>query len=172
MRTLARQLEAAEATLEQRVIRAPHDGVVTDVHVQPGQHVNIGDVVMAVVDESDPGLEIVAFLPGADRPQLEPGMPMRLSLAGFEYAYQDVVVEEISEGVVGPAEAGRMLGPQLADTLPLGGGVVMVRARLPGRTFVSDDEVYPFHDGMGGEVDVRLDAETILEMLIPALGEL
>lgn len=172
VRTLKRQLDSAEASLEQRVVRAPHDGIVTDVHVQAGQHVNMGDVVMAVVDESDPGLEVVAFLPGADRPQIEPGMPMRLSLAGFEYAYQDVIVEEISEGVVGPSEAKRMLGPQLADTLPLGGGVVMVRARLAGQTFVSDDEVYPFHDGMGGEVDVRLDAETILEMLIPALKEL
>lgn len=172
VRALKRQLDAAEGTLEQRVVRAPHDGIVTDIHVQPGQHVNPGDVVMALVDERDPGLEVIAFLPGADRPQLQPGMPMRLSLSGFEYAYQDVIVEEISEGVVGPAEAGRMLGPQLADTLPIGGGVVMVRAHLPAPTFVSDDQVYPFHDGMDGEVDVRLDAETVLEMLVPALEEL
>lgn len=172
VRSLRRQLDAAKGTLEQRVVRAPHDGIVTDVHVQPGQHVNSGDVVMAVVDERDPGLEVVAFLPGADRPQLQPGMSMRLSLSGFEYAYQEVIVEEISEGVVGPAEAKRMLGTQLGDTVLIGGGVVMVRGRLPAATFVSDDQVYPFHDGMDGEVDVRLDAETILEMLVPALEEL
>lgn len=170
---LRRQLDGAEAALEQRVLRAPHDGVVTDVAVDPGQHVDVGNAVMAVVDDSIGALELVAFLPGGDRPQIAPGMPMRLELDGFDYAYQDLVVLSVSEGVVGPHEAKRLLGPQLADTLPMGqGGVVMVRAKLPSTTFESDGQVYPYHDGMGGSVEVRLRDETILEMLIPALKEL
>lgn len=172
LRTLQRQLESAEAALEQRVVRAPTDGVVTDIGVEAGQHVDAGDAVMAIVDDRVAGLELVAFLPGGDRPQIEPGMPLRLELLGFDYAYQDVIVESITEGVVGPNEAKRMLGPQLADTLPLGGGVVMVRARLPTRTFVSDGTEYPYHDGMGGVAEVRMRDETILEMLVPALKEM
>ena len=169
---MRRQLDAAEAALEERVLRAPHDGIVTDIGVDEGQHLKIGDAVMAVVDDRIDALEVIAFLPGGDRPQIEPGMPMRIELQGFDYAYQDVTVETISEGVVGPGEAKRLLGPQLADTLPLGGGVVMVRARLPGTTFESDGVVYPYHDGMGGGAEVRLRDETVLEMLIPALREL
>ena len=170
---LRRQLDAAAAALEQRVLRAPRDGVVTDVGVDAGQHVDVGNAVMAVVDDSIGALELVAFLPGGDRPQIAPGMAMRLELDGFDYAYQDLVVLSVSEGVVGPHEAQRLLGEQLADTLPMGnGGVVMVRAQLTSPTFESDGNVYPYHDGMGGKVEVRLRDETILEMLIPALKEM
>jgi biotin carboxyl carrier protein len=172
VRTLKRQLEAAEAALEGRVIRAPHDGVVTDIGVALGQHVAPGDAVMAVVDHDAAGLELIAFLPGGDRPQIQPGMSLRLELQGFDYAWQDVVVGSISEGVIGPAEAKRILGPQLGDTLPIDRGVVMVRATLPSTTFESDGEVYPYHDGMGGVAEVRLRDETILEMIIPALKEM
>jgi multidrug efflux pump subunit AcrA (membrane-fusion protein) len=170
---LRRQLDAAAAALEQRVLRAPRDGVVTDIGVDAGQHVDVGNSVMAVVDDSIGALELVAFLPGGDRPQIAPGMAMRLELDGFDYAYQDLVVLTVSEGVVGPHEAKRLLGEQLADTLPIAnGGVVMVRAQLASPTFESDGNVYPYHDGMGGKVEVRLRDETILEMLIPALKEM
>ncbi|MBX7084203.1 MAG: HlyD family efflux transporter periplasmic adaptor subunit [Nannocystaceae bacterium] len=169
---LRRALEASVAALETRVIRAPHDGVVTDIAVTPGQHVAGGDAVLAVVDRNAPGLELVAFLPGGDRPQLQPGMALRLELGGFDYAWQDLAVGTISEGVVGAEEARRILGPQHADTLPLGGSVVMVRATLPSTTFESDGETYPYHDGMGGTAEVRLRDETLLELLVPALKEL
>jgi membrane fusion protein (multidrug efflux system) len=172
LRALQRQLEAAEAALESRVIRAPHDGIVTDIGVTKGQHVAPGDAVMAVVDPAASGLELVAFLPGGDRPQIQPGMSLRLELQGFDYAWQDVTVDSISEAVIGPNEAKRILGPQLGDTLPIGGGVVMVRATLPSPTFESDGEVYPYHDGMGGVAEVRLRDETILEMIMPALKEM
>ncbi len=170
--SLRRQLYAAEAILEQRVVRAPHAGVVSDIRVDPGQQVGIGDAVMAVVDDQAPGLEIIAFLPGGDRPLIEAGMPLRLELQGFDYAYQDLEVATITDGIVGPAEARRILGAQLADTLPMdGGGVIMVRATLPTATFVSDGSVYPYHDGMGGTAEVRTREETILEMIVPALKE-
>ncbi len=172
LRLLGRQRDVAEAALEQRVIRSPHDGVVTDVGATVGQHVDAGDAVMAVVDDHEAALEVVAFLPGGDRPQIEVGMPLRLELTGFDYAYQDVVVESITEGIVGPAEAKRMLGAQLADTLPLGGGLVMVRASLPTTSFTSGDRTFGYHDGMGGVAEVRMRDQTILEVLIPGFEEL
>ncbi len=172
LRLLGRQRDVAEAALEQRVIRSPHDGVVTDVGATVGQHVDAGDAVMAVVDDHESALEVVAFLPGGDRPQIEVGMPLRLELTGFDYAYQDVVVASIMEGIVGPAEAKRLLGDQLADTLPLGGGVVMVRASLPTTRFTSGDRTFGYHDGMGGTAEVRMRDQTILEVLIPGYEEL
>jgi membrane fusion protein (multidrug efflux system) len=172
LRLLGRERDGALAALEQRVVRAPHDGIVTDIAATAGQHVDAGDVVMSVVDDSKAGLEVVAFLPGGDRPQIEIGMPLRLELLGFDYAWQDVVVDTITEGVIGPAEAKRLLGPQLADTVQMGGGVVMVKARLTGTKFVSGGVEYPYHDGMGGTAEVRMRDETILEMLIPGFEEL
>ncbi|MEM6996088.1 MAG: HlyD family efflux transporter periplasmic adaptor subunit, partial [Myxococcota bacterium] len=171
VRGLKRQLEAAEAALEQRVVRAPSDGVVTDVNIDEGQQLKVGDAVMAVVDETAPGLELIAFMPGGDRPLIDVGMPLRLELLGFDYAYQDVVVESITDGIIGPAEARRILGAQLADTLPMDGGVVMIRASINATEFESDGVRYPYHDGMGGTAEVRTRDETILEMLVPALKE-
>ena len=97
---------------------------------------------------------------------------MRLELSNFKYAYQTAEVTSISDGVIGPAEAKRMLGPQLADTLPVQGSVVVVKGRLPSKTFTSDDKEYEYHDGMGGTAEIALKNETILEMMLPALKEL
>lgn len=172
LRSLRRQLEGSAARVEQRIIRAPHDGIVSDVAVDVGQHVAPGDIVMAVVEPDQGDIEVIAFVPGGDRPQLEVGMDIKLELSGFNYAYQDATVNAISEGVLGPAEAAKMLGPQLAGAFPIEGPVVMVRATLPTKTFESDGEVYPYHDGMGGVAQIRLRDETILEMIVPALKEL
>jgi hypothetical protein len=47
-----------------------------------------------------------------------------------------------------------------------------VRARLVGRTFVSDDETYRYHDGMGGTAEVKVRSERVLFALMPGLKRL
>lgn len=160
--------ERAAARLDERHARAPHAGVISDVRVRPGQHLDPGDVVLSLIrDDSDPA--VVAFLPGADRPQLRPGMRIRVELQGYKYAYQDLVIDSVSDEVVGPAEARRFLGSQYADTVAFAGPVVLVTMTLPSRTFDADGRTYTYHDGMQAIAEVRVRNERVITALIPGL---
>jgi hypothetical protein len=123
----------------------------------------------AVVRIEPAGGVLVAALPGEYRPLLRPGMPLRLELAGYRYAYQPLAIDTIEDRLVGPAEAQRALGPALA--LPAG-PVVLVRARLLASTFAADGGAYSYYDGMTGAVEVRLRSERILYTLVPGLNVL
>ncbi len=173
-RTLASmrvQRDRAKARLEQRVARAPSDGVVSDLRIRPGQHLQPGDVILSLVSDTA-DMSVIVLLPGSDRPQLRPGMTLRLELRGYRYAYQTLVIESVSDDVVGPSAARRYLGSRLADTLPIRGPVVLVKAKLPRRTFEADGETYYYHDGMQAVGEVRVRSERIITTLIPGLKKL
>lgn len=165
---LRAQKQLAESRLEERTLRAPTAGIVSDLRIRPGQHLSLGQSVLALTDD-DPELAIVALLPGNFRPLIEPGMPLRLELQGYAYAYLHLTVERVDAEVIGPTEARRVLGPGIGDAVPVEGSVVLVHARLPQRTFESDGETYFFHDGMFGTAEVRVRSEPILVTLVPGL---
>jgi hypothetical protein len=171
LRTLRLQLEQARTALDERSIRATAAGVISDIRVRAGQHVEPGDIAASVVDGSG-GLEVVALLPGEDRPQLEPGMPLRLELAGYRYAYQALTIDSVSAEVIAPSEAKRVVGAEVADGLHLGGPVVLVRGRLAGSQFEHDGKTYSYHDGMLGTAEVPVRTERILFALVPGLRRL
>jgi hypothetical protein len=157
--------------IELRQIHAPHPGTVSDLRVRAGQHIEVGDIVMSLVHD-DERRRVIALLPGGDRPQLHPGMSLRLELRGYRYAYQNLVIEEVSNEVIGPAEAQRFLGPQLQDAVTLPGPVVVVQASLPSKSFVAEDTTYDYHDGMLAVAEVRVRTESIVELFFPALKRL
>ena len=115
---------------------------------------------------------MIALLPGEYRPQLKPGMELRMELQGYRYAYQHLTVADVGSEVVGPAEARRYLGDEIADAATLGGPVVLVTARLPSLTFEAEGRTRRYHDGMWGKAEVRVRSEPILVALIPALKAL
>ena len=161
-------LEAAERALAARAVRAVSAGAVADVRVRRGQAILPGETLLAITRKgARPGL--LAFLPGHHRPALLPGMTLRLELDGWPRAYQEASVETVSEPVVGPAEARRLLGPALADSLPLTGPVVLLRARLPAEGFRAGRRTLGYHDGMVGRAELRLERERLLFLLVPAL---
>ncbi|MGZ3441173.1 MAG: efflux RND transporter periplasmic adaptor subunit [Polyangia bacterium] len=166
--SLRAQKDLAAARLDQRAVRAVRAGVVSDVHVRPGQHLAVGELILSIVGDDAP-VTLIAVLPGQYRPALRVGMPLRFELEGYRYQYQELTIESVSDDVVGPAEVKRYLGPDVADTVPLSGPLVLVRARLPARTFVVDDQRYGFFDGLPGRADVRLRAIPIVMTLLPAL---
>jgi membrane fusion protein (multidrug efflux system) len=170
LRTLRLQLEQARTALDERSIRATAGGVVSDVRVRAGQHVEPGDIAASIVDGNG-GLEVVALLPGEDRPQLAPGMTLRLELAGYRYAYQALAIDSVSADVIAPSEAKRVLGAEVSD-LHLGGPVVLVRGRLAGTEFEHDGKKYSYHDGMLGTAEVPVRTERILFALVPGLRRL
>lgn len=162
-------LERARAQLEERTVRAPHDGIIGDLRIRPGQWIEAGIVVASIVDPGE-GAELVAVVPGGDRPRLAAGQRVRLELAGYHHAYQDLAVESVATEALGPEEARRYLGP-IADGVDLRGPVVLVRARLPA-TFDADGIAYRYVDGMTGQVEIELGTERIIHALLPGLRRL
>ena len=73
---------------------------------------------------------------------------------------------------ISPSEAKRVLGAEVADSLTLGGPVVVVRGRLPSAEFEADDRKYQYHDGMLGTVEISVREERIVFALVPGLRKL
>jgi membrane fusion protein (multidrug efflux system) len=170
--SLRARREAARNAVENRTVRAPFAGVVSDVRVKPGQHVVPGEVLCAIVPGDAKTVSLVAMLPADYRPMLRAGLAMRFELDGFKFEYADVVVEEVSVEAVGTAEIQRFLGAERGDAIRLEpGGKVLVTGTLPASSFVSDGQAYRYFDGLTGTAEVRVRREPILVMLIPALRQ-
>ncbi|MEZ5930585.1 MAG: efflux RND transporter periplasmic adaptor subunit [Alphaproteobacteria bacterium] len=72
--------QASQRDLEDMVIKAPYDGVVTRKLVSPGAYVRLGDPVIALVD--DGALEIEADVPVDQLRGLSPGTGIEVRIAG------------------------------------------------------------------------------------------
>jgi membrane fusion protein (multidrug efflux system) len=165
------ELELAEARLTARSLRAPCDGVITDVRASPGQYLSPGAGVVSIVPADAPPT-LLALLPGYYRPHLRPGASLRIELAGFRHEYQELRIDQVGDQLVGPAEVRRFLGPGLSDAFALEGPLVLVRARLPSRTFLSEGDTYEYFDGMPARAEARVRTERLLLRLVPGLREL
>ncbi|MEX1364983.1 MAG: HlyD family efflux transporter periplasmic adaptor subunit, partial [Nannocystaceae bacterium] len=162
------QRERARMRQLEDVLTAPRAGVVQDLRARPGQAVQAGDVLLSIA-EDELANELVALLPGDDRPRLREGAPLRLELDGYANSPLTLEIDEIDVDVISPAEALRQLGPAVGEGLALSGPVVMVRGRLPAEGFWSRGQRLRFHHGMRGTAEVRVRSTTILEALVPAL---
>lgn len=169
--SLGAQRELARNRLAERTLRAPVAGTITDIRVRPGQLVNPGQVVLSLLRDGEPDAlpKAIILVPGEARPLLKPGMPVRLEIAGYRYAYQKVSVTSVSDEVIGPNEARRSLGPGIAETVVVPGPVVVLEAPLPSRTFEADKKTYQYHHGMLASAEVKVRRETLLLHLWPAL---
>jgi hypothetical protein len=169
--SLRAERELARSRVAERELRSPEAGVVDDVRAHPGQPVAPGQVVVTLAGAGGERT-VIALLPGEYRPMLKPGMQLRMELQGYRYAFQHLTIQEVGSEVVGPAEARRYLGDEVADVATLDGPVVLVTARLPSVTFEAEGKTRRFHDGMWGKAEVRVRSERILVALIPALRAL
>lgn len=167
--SLKTQRDLAQAMVDEKTVRAPVAGTVSDVRVRPGQRLQAGEPVLAIAP-SDADASLVCAIPGEYRPMIEKGMPVRFALDGYRYEYHDVVVDDVGQEVVGAAEVRRFLGPEVADALHLReGSYVLVHGKIPAKTFVSEGRSYGFFDGLTGSADVRVRKEPIVLLLLPAL---
>lgn len=85
---------ASRRNLEDMVIKAPYDGVVTRRLVSPGAYVRLGDPVAALIDDS--ALEIEADVPVDQLQGLTPGAEIGVTIAGDRHSatVRAVVPEE------------------------------------------------------------------------------
>ena len=165
---LRAQRDLARARLEERVVRAPRAGIVRDVRSRRDQHVAAGDILLSLADHSSRPV-LMALLPGDRRPMLRPGMPLSVELRGYGQAPQRLTIASVADEVVGPDEARRLLGPEVAAAMPLSGPLVRVEASFAGDTFASGGERYALHDGMWGTAEVAVRSESLLAALVPGV---
>ncbi len=127
-----------------------------------------GPALVQLGDAEAP-VDIIATLPGSFRPLLARGATMRLELQGFPYQYQDLPIEELGDALVDPREVRQTWGAGLADRLVPGTSVVVVRARVPSRSFEAQGQRLAFFQGMQGTVSVRVRSERLATTLVPGL---
>ena len=127
-----------------------------------------GPAVLRVVPASS-RFEAVAVLAGHQRQHLWEGMPMRIELQGQRYVHQWVKIDRIGGEIIGPTEARRYLGPEVADTVEISGPCVLVHAELPTNTFRSRGVDYRYQDGMLATAKAPVRTERILFVLLPQL---
>lgn len=152
-------------------LRASSAGTVSDVRVREGQQVNAGDLVVSLTDEGS-GNELIALLPGANAPQIRPGMPLVLKIQGYADSHETIPIEKVAGEVVGPHEAARYIGRESTDALDVTGPIVIVSAFLPHTKFEADGRSLNYHDGMVGEAEVSIRKERMILSVIPGLKNL
>jgi multidrug resistance efflux pump len=160
----------AQTAIERSVLRAPQDADVVDLRAHVGQSIQPGNTLVALQGEPR-AAQVTALLPGADRPRIKPGMPLRLRIAGFERTSLALSVDHVDEQVLGPAEALRAIGNELADSIKVSGPVVLVHARLPTANVRAQSVVYRLHHGMAAQAEIAVEREPLLFAWLPGLRE-
>src|SRR5262245_49697795 len=171
MARLRAERDRTIARLDEKVLRAPIAGRVSDVRIRAGQHLESGDPVLTIVGPA-PKLTVIAVVPGRYRPLLKPGLPLRLQLSGFPYAHQDLTIAAIGDEVVGPMAIRRHLGADIGDAVPRSGPAVLVSAALRGSSFRWEGRERSYYDGMQGRAQVSVRDQSLLMALVPGLRTL
>ncbi|MEO7729346.1 MAG: HlyD family efflux transporter periplasmic adaptor subunit, partial [Kofleriaceae bacterium] len=161
----------ALARIAARTVRAPRDGVVTNLHVKEGVAVQLGSYVMQITDENSE-IEVLAFLPGADGPRIRETMPLQLELDSYTKARAIATITRVQSDAVSGTEAAKLGGDMLSESIAKElqqGTWIAVRARLPSRTFKAEHSTYNYHHGMHAKVEVKIRSKPFLVTLLPAL---
>ncbi|HKP64026.1 MAG TPA: HlyD family efflux transporter periplasmic adaptor subunit [Polyangiales bacterium] len=160
--------DLARERLDDMSLRAETAGIVEDIRVRPGQALAPGDQILTL-SGSDRKCTVWALLPGRYRPELELGAEVRFNVSGYRYAQSGTKLSSVGAHVLGPREVGRYLGNEVAGSLELQPATVIAKAELESCSFVSDEQSYRFHQGMGGTSEVRLHSEPLWAVLFPNL---
>jgi membrane fusion protein (multidrug efflux system) len=152
----------------QEQLRAPTDGVVSDVRVRAGQQISPGDQVASIIDENA-GYELIVLFPGQYAPQIRPGMQVIFKVDGYPDSNEAGLIDDVGHEIIGPREAARFADS--AETLAVNGPVVIVRSLLKQVHFSAGHTSYVYRDGMTAQVDVNLRSESMIVDLLPGLKE-
>lgn len=168
--SLRTRRDLARTRLDQRSLRAPHDGIVGDVRVRAGQMVEAGMSVLELSGERATAT-VIAMLPGRYRPLIKPGSSLRFEIEGFHRRAQELQIETIGDQVIGPAEAARYIGRDLSDAFPVQGPVVLVQAHLSADSFEAEGERFQYAHGMHGRAETVVRNEPIAYAFLPGLRQ-
>jgi membrane fusion protein (multidrug efflux system) len=99
-------------------------------------------------------------------------MPLMLKIDGYPQSREALRVVSLATDIVGPNDAARYVGKEIAQTLSLDGPILIVRTALDSDTFESANDRFRYHDGMIGRAEVTVRAEPLLFTLLPGFKEL
>jgi multidrug efflux pump subunit AcrA (membrane-fusion protein) len=169
--SIAARYNTAKSKLEQRTVRADRAGTVSDIRTHEGGLLQPGDPIVTIVDGQNALPEVYAFLPATDHPRLKVGQELQVGLTGYTKTREKAIISEVSREGVGASEVAKMLGPALSDVLrlPPDGSYVLVKARLPKRTFETEHNILPYHHGMQATTEVKIAEKPFLVTLFPAI---
>ena len=163
------RLTLAEARVNAKTVRATKDGTVSDIRVRSGQPLQPGEPIATILQ---PGAapEIYTFLPSKDRPRLRVGQVVQIELVGYTKARELATITYVGTEAIGANEASKTLGQTLADALKLPlGSYVLVKAKLPSRTFKTQHNTLNYHHGLLAKTEVKISEKPFLVTLLPAL---
>jgi hypothetical protein len=165
----AQKVEGMKKRIEQKTIRAPHDGVVADIRARLGEPLAAGDPIVTILPK-DSEVTVTTFLNSNDRPRLHKDMNMKVNLSGYTKSPETAKITYVGNEAIAPEAVAKYLSPTLAGMFKLGpGSYVIVKAKMPSRTFKSQHQTLYYHHGMGAKVDVLINEKPFLVTLIPAL---
>jgi len=175
--TLRKTLISAQAAykraldaLAQKTVHAEVDGTISDIRIRVGAPLEFGASILTIVA---PGTEpeLWAYLPGSDRPRLRPGQSLQIELTGYQKTRESGTIYDVGRNIIGTAEAKRSLGAEVADALKFApdGSYVLVKAKLPARTFRARGRTYRYHSGMPAKTEVRVESKRFIVTLLPSL---
>jgi membrane fusion protein (multidrug efflux system) len=110
-------------------------------------------------------------MPGRYLPLLRAGDKLRFEVDGFRHLPRELSISRVGEQIVGPAEAARFVGRDLADAIPIQGPVVLVEAALPSTHFEMDGQAYDYATGMFGKAEAVVRNEPIAYAFVPSLKQ-
>ncbi len=168
--SLRMRRDLAKSRLDQRSLRAPHDGTIGDVRVRPGQMVEAGRSVLELAGDHA-SASVIALLPGRYRPLIKAGSLMRFEIEGFHRRTQELEISSVADQVVGPTEAARYIGRDLSDAFPVEGPVVLVQAQLPTDSFEAEGTRFQYAHGMHGRAETVVRDEPIAYAFLPGLRQ-
>ncbi|MEP6859529.1 MAG: HlyD family efflux transporter periplasmic adaptor subunit [Deltaproteobacteria bacterium] len=159
----------AQAQLDQRIIRAPVDGTVSDLAFGKGESIQAGQQLATIFEPGSRPLAY-AYLPASDRPRIKPDMPLQVAIEGFKKKRAKLHIIDISTEGVGANEIRKSVGQQLADTLKLpndGATYILVKAKFDSDQIVIGDKNYDLHHGMPIKAEIAIETRPFLADVFP-----
>ncbi|WP_147446788.1 acetyl-CoA carboxylase biotin carboxyl carrier protein subunit, partial [Corallococcus sp. CA047B] len=154
------RLETASGPVD---LKAPREATVGRVSVAPGAQVVAGQAVVSVRDpEALPSLYVL--LPGEYRSELAPGMTLEYRMERMPEPLETVI-----EAVEGPEASLQYARARKAEDSSREDGVVLVRAHVPSRSFIRDEQSRLYQDGSTGSARVKLGTQRLLVAWFPGL---
>jgi multidrug resistance efflux pump len=150
------QLAEARLNLTYTRVRAPCDGLITDLQLREGAYAHTGQAVMTLIDTGR--WLVVANFRETSLHRLRPGQPARVALRGLPGRFCDARVVSVGWGV---SQGQGVPSGQLPD-VKVPTHWVPPAQRFQVRLTLDDPEAVPLRVGMTGSVAVYTEPEGVL----------
>ena len=153
-------LSAAQAKLQQKVLKAPIDGIVLSLNIDhSGKVVQAGETIIEIAPKDAP-LVVSAFLPNKEAGLIKEGMPVQVKLDAYPYQSYGLI-----PGTLNSISADAKLNPQLGE-------VYQVEVALE-KDYVTDNQrQINFKAGQTATADIVIRRRRILDVWLEPIKKL